>query len=102
MPAGVLARAAFALGYFGEDIGAMIALVDRALAFNPNFARGWHHSGILRTFAGQPNVATEHLEAAMRQSPHSLWLVARSNRLCAFPQPTLCCGDTETAPGDTG
>ena len=33
---GVLANAAQALAYFGEDIGAMIALVDRALAVNPN------------------------------------------------------------------
>src|SRR5262249_37160081 len=36
---GVLANAASALAYFGEDIGAMVALVDRALALNPNFAR---------------------------------------------------------------
>src|SRR5215469_7851556 len=32
---GVLANAALALAYFGEDIGAMMALVDRALALNP-------------------------------------------------------------------
>jgi adenylate cyclase len=38
---GILANAALALAYFGEDIGAMITLVDRALALNPNFARGW-------------------------------------------------------------
>ena len=38
---GVLANAAFVLAYFGEDIGAMIGLVDRALALNPSFARGW-------------------------------------------------------------
>src|SRR3954451_10854521 len=38
---GVLANAALALAYFGEDIGAMMALVDRALALNPNSARGW-------------------------------------------------------------
>jgi hypothetical protein len=42
---GVLANAAQALAYFGEDIGAMIAFVDRALALNPNFARGWLVSG---------------------------------------------------------
>ena len=46
---GILANAAFALAYFGEDIGAMMALVDRALALNPNFARGWHVSGALRS-----------------------------------------------------
>jgi adenylate cyclase len=42
---GILANAAMALAYFGEDIGAMIALTDRALALNPNFARGWYISG---------------------------------------------------------
>ena len=49
---GILANAAFALAYFGEDIGAMIGLVDRALALNPSFARGWYLSGLLRNFAG--------------------------------------------------
>jgi len=33
--AGVLANTALALAYFGEDIGAMMALADRALALNP-------------------------------------------------------------------
>src|SRR6516165_2621039 len=51
-----LANAAQALAYFGEDIDAMTALVDRALALNPNFARGWHVSGVLRTWAGQPDI----------------------------------------------
>jgi len=32
---GILAHAAFALAFFGEDIGAVMALVDRALALNP-------------------------------------------------------------------
>jgi tetratricopeptide (TPR) repeat protein len=57
------------VAYFGEDIGAMMALVDRALALNPNFARGWHVSGILREWAGQPDLAIKHLEAALRLSP---------------------------------
>jgi adenylate cyclase len=35
----VIVDAAFALGYFGEDIDAMIALVERALALNPSSAR---------------------------------------------------------------
>src|SRR5271163_2382713 len=38
---GILAIAALALAYFGEDVGAMMALVDRALTLNPSFARGW-------------------------------------------------------------
>jgi adenylate cyclase len=68
---GILANAALALTYFGEDIGAMMALVDRALAFNPNFARGWHNSGNLRLWAGQPDIAIEHLDAALRLSPRA-------------------------------
>jgi TolB-like protein len=68
---GVLVNAAGSLAYFGEDIGAMIALVDRALALNPNYARGWHISGALRLWAGQPDNAIEHLEAALRLSPRA-------------------------------
>ena len=32
----------------------MIRLVDRALELNPSFARGWHRSGVLRLWAGEP------------------------------------------------
>ena len=68
---GILANAAQALAYFGEDIGAMMGLVDRALALNPSYARGWHISGILRRWAGQPDIAIEHVEAALRLSPRA-------------------------------
>jgi adenylate cyclase len=65
----VLANAAQVLAHFGEDIGTMIGLVDRALALNPSFARGWFVSGFLRTFAGQPDLAIEHVEISLRLSP---------------------------------
>jgi TolB-like protein len=68
---GILAHAAFALAYFGEDIGAMMTLVDRALVLNPNFAGGWHISGTLRLWAGQPDIAIEHVEASLRLSPRA-------------------------------
>ena len=66
---GILANAAIVLAYFGEDIGAMIGLVDRALALNPSFARGWYVSGVLRLWAGQPDLAIEHVETSLRLSP---------------------------------
>jgi adenylate cyclase len=66
---GILANAAHALANFGEDIGAMIGLVDRALALNPSFARGWFLSGVLRLWAGQPDLAIEHVETSLRLSP---------------------------------
>jgi TolB-like protein len=68
---GILAESAHALAYFGEDIGAMMALVDRALALNPNYARGWHTSGVLRLWAGQLDLALEHIEVALRLSPRA-------------------------------
>jgi tetratricopeptide (TPR) repeat protein len=67
----ILVNAAHALASFGEDIGAMMALVDRALALNPNYARGWSISGTLRNWAGQPDIAVEHLDAALRLSPRA-------------------------------
>src|SRR6266851_8859126 len=66
---GVLANAAFVLALFGEDIGAMIALVDRALALNPSYARGWHLSGQIRLLAGHYDDAIEHVETSLRLSP---------------------------------
>ena len=68
---GILANAALALAYFGEDIGAMMALVDRALALNPNFARGWNISGIVRLWAGELDIAIEHIDMALRLSPRA-------------------------------
>jgi adenylate cyclase len=66
---GTLANACLALAYFGEDIGAMVGLIDHALALNPSYARGWYVSGVLRWFAGQSDIAIEHVEASMRLSP---------------------------------
>jgi TolB-like protein len=68
---GILVNAALVLAYFGEDISAMIALVDRALTLNPNFARGWNISSSLRNWAGQPNIAIEHMEVSLRLSPRA-------------------------------
>jgi TolB-like protein/class 3 adenylate cyclase len=65
---GILANSALVLAR-GEDIGAMIGLVDRALALNPSFARGWYVSGFLRLWAGQPDLAIAHAETALRLSP---------------------------------
>jgi len=64
---GTLADAALVLAYFGEDIDAMMALV--ALTLNPSFARGWLRSGTLKLFAGEPDLAIERAEAALRLSP---------------------------------
>ena len=68
---GVLVNIAASSSYFGEDIGAMTALVDRALALNSSFARAWRISGTLRVWAGQPDIAIEHLETSRRLNPRA-------------------------------
>jgi adenylate cyclase len=65
-------RAAYALGYFGEDIGIALALADRALEMNPSFAVGWYYSAYLRLWAGLSDLAIEHLATAVRLSPHDM------------------------------
>jgi pentatricopeptide repeat protein len=67
--AGVLGRAAIVLGRFGADIDAALALMDRALALNPNFAHAWYWSGWLRLFAGEADLAIQHFEMSMRLNP---------------------------------
>jgi TolB-like protein/class 3 adenylate cyclase len=94
---GVLADAAFALACFGEDIDAMTALVDRALAFNPNYARGWYASSFMRLWAGQTDLAIEHAGVALRLNPRtqavmSNWLIGAAlffNRRFAEAVPKL-------------
>ena len=65
----VLGNSAFVLGYFGENIDAALALMDRSLALNTSFAEGWYSSGVLRNFAGQPDLAITHLETSLRLNP---------------------------------
>ena len=66
---GILAAAALALARFSEDINTTIGLAERALALNPSYAGGWYVSGLLRLWAGQPDLAIEHIETALRLSP---------------------------------
>ncbi len=58
-----------ALAYMASDFERGLALIDRALALNPNLAMAWHLSGWTRNFAGQPDLAIEHLQRAMRLNP---------------------------------
>jgi len=65
----VLALAGFTFGYFGEDINVAIGLIDRCLTLNPSSARGWYWAGLLRVFAGQPDLALEHFAIYLRLNP---------------------------------
>jgi len=64
-----LCQAGFALAFVAGDLDDGMALVDRALALNPNLATAWRFSGYIRIFLGEPDFAIEHLERAARLSP---------------------------------
>jgi adenylate cyclase len=73
----VLSKAARALAYFGEDMGAAVALLDRSLKLNPNSARAWMWGGWIRLWAGEPDLAIKHFETSWRLNPR----VSRANPL---------------------
>jgi TolB-like protein/class 3 adenylate cyclase len=52
------------------DIEDGVALLDRSLALNPNFAWAWHFSAIGKAFLGEYDVAIERATRGMRLSPH--------------------------------
>jgi TolB-like protein/tetratricopeptide (TPR) repeat protein len=65
-----LAFGGHALAYVAGDLENAAALIDRALALNPNLAAAWHASGIVRICRGDdPDLAIEDVARAMRLSP---------------------------------
>lgn len=64
-----LTRAGHALGHFAGDLDGGIALIDRAVLLNPNFAPAWFLGGYLRAFRGETESASEHFAHAARLSP---------------------------------
>jgi TolB-like protein/class 3 adenylate cyclase len=65
----VLGTVALVLGYFEENIDPAIALIDHSLELTPSFASGWFWSGVLRLWAGQPELAIERFETSLRLNP---------------------------------
>jgi len=80
----VLASAAFVFGYFGEDIAASIALMDRSLGTNPSSAYAWFFSGVLRLNAGEPDAAIEHIETSLRLNPRDRFAAPLTAIGCAY------------------
>jgi adenylate cyclase len=64
-----LCQAGFALAFVVGALDDGVALIDRALVLNPNLATAWRFSGYVRVFLGEPELAIEHLNRAVRLSP---------------------------------
>ena len=69
------------------QLGAATALIDRALALDPNLAAAWHLNGWVKLYRGEPEAAIEHLAQAIASTarPDVLWH-AKWNRRRAFPR----------------
>ncbi len=64
-----LAHAGFALAFVVGELDDGMTLIDRALTANPNLAAAWRFSGFVRVFLGEPDLAVEPFERAVRLSP---------------------------------
>ncbi len=64
-----LARSGHALAHLAGELDGGIALLDRALMLNPNFAAAWFLSGFARIWSGEMDDAIERFARAMRLSP---------------------------------
>src|SRR5262249_16492256 len=53
--------------------------IDRALELNANLALAWFHSGWLRVWLGDPNVAIQHFVRFQRMSPVDPMLIRMNN-----------------------
>jgi TolB-like protein/tetratricopeptide (TPR) repeat protein len=65
-----LCTAGIGLGFVAGLLEDGDALIEQALALNPNLAWAWLFSGWLKVWRGEPDVAIEHAMRAMRLSPH--------------------------------
>src|SRR3546814_19723764 len=64
-----LTRGGHALGHFGGDLDACIALLDRALVLDPNLSAAWYLSGFQRIARGDHDDAIGRFARAMRLRP---------------------------------
>jgi TolB-like protein/Tfp pilus assembly protein PilF len=59
----------FVLAYLAHDLDAGAALIEHALALNPNLAVVWYYGGYVKLWLGEPERAITYLARAMRLSP---------------------------------
>jgi TolB-like protein/Flp pilus assembly protein TadD len=64
-----LCRCGIALAFLVDDLEASRALVERALALNPNLALAWNFGGWIRNYFGDTELAIKYFMNSIRQSP---------------------------------
>jgi TolB-like protein len=64
-----LCRSGFVFAFLVNDLDAGRALIDRALALNPNLALAWVCGGWVRNYLGDTEAAIKHFMNSIRQNP---------------------------------
>jgi TolB-like protein/Tfp pilus assembly protein PilF len=70
----VLVVASLVIGQTDGELTEATALIDRALALNPNSAEAWAMSGMLHAYTGDAATALAHLDRSVRLCPTNLWV----------------------------
>ena len=65
-----LSTAGFVIGYIARDFNTAAVLIERGLQLNANMAWGWLYGAWLGVWRGDPDLALERIDRAMRLSPH--------------------------------
>jgi hypothetical protein len=84
---GVLGLAAYTMGNLDDDVERGLAMADRAITMNPNFALAWSIKGYLTVLAGNMADARHALNEAIRLNPlNTVTIVAslRSQYGCVY------------------
>ena len=64
-----LAASGYTLAFVARDLGGGATLIDRALAFNSNWAEAWFCGGWVKNWLGEPETAIERFARAIRLNP---------------------------------
>jgi TolB-like protein/Tfp pilus assembly protein PilF len=64
-----LASAGIALAFVVGDLDSGVDFTDRAMDLDPNLASAWLFGGLVKIWMGEPDIACQRIERAMRLSP---------------------------------
>jgi TolB-like protein/class 3 adenylate cyclase len=84
-----LARSAHVLAYIGQEYDRAAAMVEQAVALNPNLAMAWYSRGWVMLICGDGERAIESFDRMIRLSPLDRLKVSALNG-CAFAHFCLC------------
>jgi TolB-like protein/DNA-binding SARP family transcriptional activator/Tfp pilus assembly protein PilF len=78
-----LCTAGFAIADVVDDPADGDAVIDRAIALNPNLVSAWIFSGWVKISLGEPEAAIERISHAMRLSPHDPYMFGMQSAMAS-------------------